>query len=344
MLRSSWGRLATVAALFASAAPAWADSDGLRYTREGTLFRVAAADDAAGVKQEYVIAEREIDDPDTAGLRVDVAVRTATALRDIAVLMLNGRDLAVRFTGPRAMEAATRPMGPALLSGTLKTTLNSLATQAGLQVYIRPQQIEFVDRRSYRLILPPYENATEIGARMHSTRAANVRIAAGNIEFDADADGLRDTQGLIRDLRAGRRGTAAFLARLNRGDSPPAAKAAPNTQPAEDPTSVAERIRNAERAVLAAMQGPQPASNNGVMARPISVEFEGDATEALRRIVQVAGISYRIVKQPAANLPVSLKLKQVPLRAALEALDQQLQGKADLVYVRMAQRVDFLAR
>lgn len=313
------------------------DLPGLRTTREGTLFRVTSSEDSAPhAVAEYKIVEREQDDAELAGKTANLIIRAPTPMRDVVTLLLSDSGMAARFSGARAMDAATRPVGPALFSGGMKGALNSLAQQAGLQVYIRRNQVEFSDRRGYFVQMPAYENQTEVAARLQATRAANVRITGGMVEFDADQDGVRDVQNALREIRAGRRGAATFLSKMSRDNvhSSPAKLAAD--------TSI---TRKAEVALVAQMpQAVRSAPATDPLQRSVDLTFDGDATEALRRLAEKAGVSYKVAAAPKKYLGVSLRLNQVPLRAALESFDAQLKGAASLVYVRSAQRIDFVAR
>jgi hypothetical protein len=314
------------------------DLPGLRTTKEGTLFRVASSEDSAPqTAGEYKIAPREQDDVDISGKPANLTVRNAIPMRDVVGLLLTDSGMAARFSGPRAMEAAAQLVGPAMFSGGLKGALNSLAQQGGLQVYIRRNQVEFTDRRGYQLQMPAYENLTEVAARLQTTRAANVRIAGGVVEFDADQDGERDVQNALREIRAGRRGAGTFLARMTR-DAPSA------NAPSSAPLNTAAMLRNAETALLpkAAIAPGSAAPATDPLQRLVNVEFDGDATEGLRRLAQQAGVNYKVVAPPKKYIGVSLRLRQTPMKVALESLDAQLKGAADLVYVRSAQRIDFV--
>ncbi|MDK9702573.1 MAG: DotD/TraH family lipoprotein [Sulfuritalea sp.] len=313
------------------------DLPGLRTTKEGTLFRVTSSEDSAPhAAAEYKVVEREQDDAELAGKAANLTIRTPTPMRDVVTLLLADSGLAARFSGVRALEAAMQPVGPALFSGGLRGALNSLAQQAGLQVYIRRNQVEFSDRRGYQVQMPAYENLTEVAARLQATRAANVRIAGGVVEFDADQDGLRDAQNALREIRAGRRGTGTFLAKMARDGKPTVSSA-----PAADPAAM---MRKAEASMVAQMpQATKASPTADPLQRSVDLEFDGDATEGLRRLAQHAGITYKVVAAPKKYLGVSLRLRQIPLRAALESFDAQMKGAAELIYVRSAQRIDFVA-
>lgn len=334
-------RLILFAALAATTTCGMAtEAVGLRTTRQGTLYRVVSSEDAAPVaKPEYRILEREQDDLDVASRQVSLTIRTPTPLREAAALVLADSEMAVRFTGTRAMDAAARPVGPAIFSGALRGALNSLAQQAGLQVYIRERQVEFTDRRSYQLQAPAFENVTDLAAKIQMTRAANVRIAGGAVEFDADPDGLRDVQNAIREVKAGRRGAGTFLAGMSKATTKPAPAGI-------DPTATAKR---AEEALVAAMQSGQAGASaarapQDPLQRAVSLEFDGDVTEAIRRLAQEARIDYKIAVAPTQYTPITLRLTHMPLKAAMDAVDRQLNGKGDLVYVKSKQRLDFVAR
>jgi hypothetical protein len=306
---------------------------GLRTTQEGNLYRIATAEaEAAPHRQTYKIVERELDSTEVAERQVDLAISKPTPLREVVKYLLSAEEMSATYSGDKAMAASNMMVGPAVFSGGLKGALNAVASNAGLQVYIRDKQVEFTDRRGYRMLVPSYENLSELARRTQATRAGNVRLAGNAIDFDANTDALRDVQQVLNEVRAGRRGATGFLDRMAQPD-------------------VAAMQRKAEAdAVKAVTAAAAPQATPGtpprpvdVMARPVRIEYEGDVTEAVRRLAQAAGVNYRIVRAPTQPMRVSIKAQNLPLRDVLEDIDRQLKGRAGFVYVKASQRLDFAA-
>lgn len=322
-------------------ASAWS-LPGLKTTDEGVMYRVVSSEEASGFKApEYRLIERERDDEDLAARPVNVTLREALPLRHAVTQVLANEHLAVRFTGPRAMEAANQMTGPAVLSGNIKGALAGFARAFGLQVSIRADYVEFSERRAYELRPPTFENTTEIAARLQRTRAAAVKVAGGAIYFDADQDGLADVKSVIRDIKAGRRGTGAFLASQ-------AAAAQPGLTPVSAPPMAPLGPPAAAPAVKPVVPGAAttagPSAPIDPLARPITLEFEGDLVDAVRRLATHAGINMKVVKPLTRPVQVALRLRQEPLSLALQRLDAQAKGSVDLIYVRNARRIDVVAR
>jgi len=327
-------RAQILAGLLLVAAPALAQNlPGLRTTQEGNLYRIATAEaEAAPQRQEYKIVEREADSVAVSERQVSLAISKPTPLREVVKFLLSAEEMAATYSGEKAVAASSAMIGPAVFAGGLKGALNTVASNAGLQVYIRDKQVELTDRRGYRMLVPTYENLSELARRTTATRAGNVRLAGNGIDFDANADALREVQQVLNEVRAGRRGATGFLDRMAQPD-------------------VAAMQRKVEmdlvKTLTAGTPAPpvqtSPSKPIDVMARPVRMEFEGDVTEAVRRLAQAAGINYRIVRAPAKPMRVSIKAQNLPLRDVLEDIDRQLKGRAGFVYVKTSQRLDFAA-
>lgn len=325
-------RASLVAGLFVVAIPAFAQGlPGLRTTAEGNLYRIATAEAVTEhQRQEYKIVEREVDSLDVSERQVNLSITKPTPFREVVKFLLSAEEMAATYSGEKASAVSSTLIGPAVFVGGLKGALNTLATNAGVQVYIRDKQVEFTDRRGYRMIVPTYENLSELARRTQATRAGNVRIAGNAIDFDANTDALREVRQVLNEVRAGRRGATGFLERMAQPD-------------------VAAMQRKAELDAVKSMGATKPQVAQtapaaiDVMARPVRIEFNGEVTEAIRRLAQAVGINYRIVRSPAKPVLVSIKALNLPLRDVLEDIDRQLKGRAGIVYVKASQRLDFAA-
>lgn len=327
-------RASLVAGLLVVAIPAFAQGlPGLRTTTEGNLYRIATAEAVTEhQRQEYKIVEREVDSLDVSERQVNLSITKPTPFREVVKFLISEEEMAATYSGEKAAAVSATMIGPAVFVGGLKGALNTLATNAGVQVYIRDKQVEFTDRRGYRMIVPSYENLSDLARRTQATRAGNVRIAGNAIDFDANTDALREVRQVLNEVRAGRRGATGFLERMAQPD-------------------VAAMQRKAELDAVKSMGATKPQTVQAaatpaaidVMARPVRIEFNGEVTEAIRRLAQAVGINYRIVRAPAKPVLVSIKALNLPLRDVLEDIDRQLKGRAGIVYVKASQRLDFAA-
>lgn len=340
-----------VALLHGSGACAGADLlADMRVSREGVLYRVDAATPEAA-KPAYRILEREADPDMAAALErasAQLAINGPMPMRDLAVVLLKEHALAVRFSG-KAVNQAMTPVGPVVVSGSLLGALRNLASQAGLQLVIHRDAVEFADRKSFALLLPNFENPTEVATRMMGTGASNIKLAGGSVSFDADADALRAVQHLLRELRLSRRGVTSFLSEVAGKQPGGATKAGPDAE---------TRLANAEQGLMRQMgitsppakpmePAPAPARPSGpdpLQVASISLVFKGDVVQALEKIGAAAKVEVRVVEAPAKPVSVNLKLRAVPLQLALETVGAQTRNKADIVYDKQARRIDIRAR
>lgn len=352
-------------------------TDEMRFTRDGVMYRVDQQD-IAQTQNAYRILERE-EDPDVArrldGKEAHLTIPSPITMKEALAILMKDSGMAVRFSGTRAMASASKPVGPMVISGSLLGAVRNLAKHAGVQAVLHRDAVDLVDSKTFSLMLPTYENATDMAARVTAARATNVKIVGGSIQFDATLDALQNVQRTVREVRAGRRGIASFMGREAARQDAALAQQKPLTAPQGTSTvataETGSELENAEKTLLAQMgmlnkagQSPQVAGARlavpevakslskpnpvSVNADPlttalVTMEFRGDAVDGLEQLAKHAGIAHRIIGT-SRSAPVRLKFANVPLGIALEAFAAQVKGKADVEYSKADRRVSLRYR
>ena len=93
--------------------------------------------------------------------------------------------------------------------------------------------------------------------------------------------------------------------------------------------SIESAIKRADESKEAMIDSAVPASLSG---NTMTVIWEGDAAEILKRISLAQKLAFKLTgPQPRLPLPVFIKLRNVTLAQALEAIGEQCGGRADVV-------------
>lgn len=350
-----------LSAVYSQGAAAGDPYAGLKVSREGVLYRIDEATPASA-RHVYRILEREADADTAAALDAAMSRLNSSdrvTLKELATLLLKDQGIAVRFSGQRAVAKSGALVGPIAVSGSLLGALRNLGTQAGLQMIVHRDAVEYTEQKSFSLTLPSYESQGEVASRLMGTGASNIKVSGAAINFDADADALRAVQHVVRELRQGRRGVNNFLSdiasRQPAGVTPPKPATTPSKASTEPSTTAEQALikqmglsdqAQRDSAPVANRQKATPASAgpDPLLAATVSIEFKGDLIKAVERLAAEANVTHRVVSSPAKPLAVKLNLRHVPLQVALEALGAQTKGKADIVYEKSARRIDIHAR
>lgn len=343
--------------------------DEVRFSREGVMYRVDMHDSLA-VQNQYRIVES---DPDPeAGHEIEeakahLAIADSMTIREALNLLLKDSGMAVRFTGERSLASANRSVGPMVISGSLLGAIRNLAKQSGVQAIVHRDAIEFADSKSFVLFMPSYENPTEMASRLANAKTTNLKVVGKSIQFDATVDALRNVQGVIREVRAGRRGISAFMAKESARHETLASQKNSTTKLRSNKGANAvdahnERAR-AEASLLAQMGlqnrvKPTPnaplqeriSETNGNAAPVkattpdpfatalVTLDYAGEALDGLAKLAKEHGLSHGVIGNPKA-IPIKIKLTNVPLDLALESFSAQLKKQASLEYNRPARQV-----
>jgi hypothetical protein len=107
-------------------------------------------------------------------------------------------------------------------------------------------------------------------------------------------------------------------------------------QPAEEPDNTPgvrmSILQAAERADAKKVQMADAATPASLSGNTMTVIWEGDASEILKRIAAAQKLTFKHTgPQPRLALPVFVKLRNVTLAQALAAVGEQCGGRADVV-------------
>lgn len=107
-------------------------------------------------------------------------------------------------------------------------------------------------------------------------------------------------------------------------------------QPVEEPDNTPgvrmSILQAAERADAKKAQMADAATPASLSGNTMTVIWEGDASEILKRIAAAQKLTFKHTgPQPRLSLPVFIKLRNVTLSQALTAVGEQCGGRADVV-------------
>lgn len=365
MSRQILGSLLVIAGIAVTLpASALAGDTAPQYTREGTLYRIDAA--TPHQNAAWQILERENDAATATKLasrRVELSIHHPIAVKEVLAMMLQGTGLAANFTGAKAARAANATVGVGVVSGSLLGAIRNLATQTGLNAIVGRDAVTITDYKSFVLTLPAYENAADIARRLKESGAKDITASGSAISFSADDNSLRAVENLVRQFRIARRGVAPFLAAME--IPAPEQSAAAQTRSA---TQAAEKALVAKlygqspspRGELPAAHEPDPAhagmapqkipnfmaekpsvTTDPLTSAVVTLNFKGDAIEALRRVADDAGLRFLVMSRPLHPIAIYVRMTNVPLQMALETIGRKLGRRANVTYVAKTRTIEF---